>query len=572
MATTEYGDFNFSSSYKPPGVYTVNDGGPQLSVRSSVPTAVAIFGLSAGYRTFRESVKIKPDTEDDNGDLVAAASRALTKKGIRVITTDPVAYVKTDAEGHTVNVDLSNPGLTFHDLVTGEDVGPVSGDLIYLLGQTKITQNGLYRWTGAQRPLVPVVDTFKVLDPASGDLRIHGRDYTIERYAYAEDDASTTRDDMYVIKRVISESSQISQGDTVQVNYRYTPVDYFDVKAHYDYDDIRDFYGEPFDADGNILSEITLAARFALVNGASTIMTCAVDPDAVDSDGNPLALEACYVQALKKFEDHPQIAIIAPATGQEYIYSQVRSHVHEQAGHKYERRAVLGFDGSTGKIATGIRQDRAMAVGHERIALVSPSQFDYFAPELGRTIVLGGQYMAAAIAGKSASMIASMPLTRKSIDGFYGPSVEDSMREGEKDVETQNGLMVVEKTARQKVQVRHGVTTDPTDLLTREWSIIGQRDVMVYRIRDYLDNDGLIGMPIYDTTLVQVKASALGALESLVRDNIIVGYQNLKVRQIGTQPDVIEVRYEWKPAYPLNYIVVRYSVSVQTGDVTPTST
>jgi hypothetical protein len=128
--------------------------------------------------------------------------------------------------------------------------------------------------------------------------------------------------------------------------------------------------------------------------------------------------------------------------------------------------------------------------------------------------------------------------------------------------------MVVERSRRNLVLVRHGVTTNPTDLLTREWSIIGQQDVMVYRIRDYLEADGLIGMPIYDTTLIQVKASAEAALQSLVANQIIVRYQNLKVRQIAKQPDVIEVRYEWLPAYPLNYIVVRYSVAVLTGDVT----
>jgi hypothetical protein len=33
---------------------------------------------------------------------------------------------------------------------------------------------------------------------------------------------------------------------------------------------------------------------------------------------------------------------------------------------------------------------------------------------------------------------------------------------------------------------------------------------------------------------------------------------------------VVEVRYEWKPAYPLNYILVRYSVWVMNGDITPT--
>jgi hypothetical protein len=202
--------------------------------------------------------------------------------------------------------------------------------------------------------------------------------------------------------------------------------------------------------------------------------------------------------------------------------------------------------------------------------MVSPSRFEYYSPELGKPKVLGGQYMAAAVAGKSVSQIAAMPLTRKVIQGFTGPEVDDVTREGEKSTESSVGLMVVEKTRRGQVQVRHGVTTDPTDLLTAEWSIIGQQDVMVYRIRDYLEADGLIGMPIYDTTLVQVKASAEAALVALQRDGVIVGFQNLKVRQLATHPDVVEVRYEWKPAYPLNYILVRYSVWVMNGDITPT--
>ena len=57
----------------------------------------------------------------------------------------------------------------------------------------------------------------------------------------------------------------------------------------------------------------------------------------------------------------------------------------------------------------------------QRIALVSPSTFNYYAPELNKPIVLGGQYMAAALAGLTISMIAAMPLTRKTVRGFMGP-------------------------------------------------------------------------------------------------------------------------------------------------------
>ena len=543
--------------YQPPGVYTESVGGPQLAVRSTVPTAVAIFGQGVGYRTYRESVLIRQDVLED-GSLVAAPSAELAKRGIKVVEYDIDAYGDE-------NIDLAAPGATIGGVTLS------AGDYVQLYSQTLSSQNGLYQWTAADVALTAITDTFRVVDPVTGAVKVRGKDYTIERLNVGGDtsaNAPGSRDDVYVIKRVRATGTTIEEGDVVQVSYRYTDPQYYEVWSLYDYDDVRDIYGEPFDAAGNIQSEITLAAKFAFLNGASTVLTCGVDTEAVNSEGTTKTLSENYQDALDKLSDEEQIAIIVPATGQSYIHDWVKSHVNEQSNSKYERRAVIGIDGSSTRVPSSTRVEFAQNLSEKRVALVSPSQFYYFAPELNKEIRLGGQFMAAAIAGKSVSQIAAMPLTRKTISGFISPTPEDTGREGEKNNETQNGLMVVERTRRNQMQVRHGVTTDPTDLLTREWSIIGQQDVMVYRVRDYLDADGLIGMPIYDTTLIQVKASAEAALESLVRDGVIVGYQNLKVRQIATLPDVIEVRYEWKPAYPLNYIVVRYSVAVMTGDVT----
>lgn len=471
--------------YNPPGVYTEAIAGPQIGVRSSVPTAVAIFGQTVGYRTYRESLKVNPDADADT----PAMNRTLTQQGIRV-------------------------------------------------------------------------DTVKVVDPNSGQVYVVGTDYVITRVSVGPDSETATRDDLYTLQRVI-DGGHIDPGDTVQLSYQYTDPNYFEVITFFDYDDIVDMYGTPFDAAGNIQSELTLAAKFAMTNGASTILGCAIDP----TDPDTVTI-GDYSNALDKFRDEEQIAIIVPATGATAIQALVQQHVTQQSGNKYERRAVIGMEGSVTPVPSSQRQINAETLSEQRVALVSPSSFYYFAPELNTQITLGGQYMAAAVAGKSVSDIAAMPLTRKTILGFVGPA--ETQREGGKSLESSNGLMVIEKTRRQQIQVRHGVTTDTTDLHTQEWSIIGQADVMVYRIRDYLDADGLIGMPIYDTTIVQVKASAEAALTSLVADSIIRGYQNLKARQISDKPDVIEVRYEWRPAYPLNFIVVRYSIAVETGDVTST--
>ena len=536
--------------YQPPGVYTESVGGPQLAVRSSVPTAVAIFGTAVGYRTYRESIKINSDAPDSGGDVVPSLNKTLAKAGIKVITDLPEVIA-------TTNIDITAPGAEIEDVVLSIN------DLVYLSAQTRSFENGLYKFKGVSVPMEVVTDSFRVVNPASGEPYINGLDYQVVRVSPGDTSELTNRDDLYTIKRIDRGAELgILEGDTVQISYRYTGKSYFEVYSLYDYDDVRDIYGEPFDANGNIQSEVTLAAKFAFLNGASTVLTCAIDTETYTT------VSQAYQEALNLFRDEEQIAVIVPGTGQDWIHEMVKQHVAAQSNNKYERRAILGIDGSSSSVDTSVRQVYAQSVTDQRVAMVSPSRFGYYAPELNQEVIIGGQFMAAAVAGKSVSQIAAMPLTRKLISGFTGPAEAPAQREGEKNLETQNGLMVIEKTRRNQIQVRHGVTTNPTDLLTREWSIIGQQDVMVYRVRDYLDADGLIGMPIYDTTLIQVKASAESALQSLIRDQIIVGYQNLKVRQIATLPDVIEVRYEWKPAYPLNYIVVRYSVAVMTGDVT----
>lgn len=578
------------TTYQPPGIYTEAVAGPQLSVQSSVPTAVAIFGQSIGYKTYRESIVINPDTTAittvQTVTLTGSPNGGTFDLTFSGQTTGAIEWNAAAADVQAALLALAN--ITDNDVhVTGPTGGPwvvTFGDDLGGTSQPIFTKDASALTAASGTPDVNIVkedegtpalnktltqqgirtDTLIVVNPNTGERYVVGTDYVITRVAVGPDLIVNTLDDQYTIQRVI-DGGHIHPGDTVQLSYNYTDPNYFEVYALYDYDDVRDFYGEPFDSSGNIQSELTLAANFAFVNGASTVLVCAVEP----ADPSSVTMED-YSNTLDKFRDEEQIAIIVPATGATPIQALVQQHVTQQSNNRYERRAIMGMDGSVTPVLTTQRIINAQTLFDQRCALISPSSFLYYAPQLNQQIVLGGQFAAAAVAGISVFNLASWPLTRKIVTGFVGPA--ETQVEGAKSLESQNGLMVIEKTRNQQVQVRHGVTTDPTDLLTREWSIIGQQDVMVYRIRDYLNADGLIGMPIYSTTLVQVKASADAALQSLIADNIIVNYQNLKVRQIAITPDVVEVRYEWLPAYPLNYIVVRYSVQVLTGDITTTDT
>lgn len=402
-------------------------------------------------------------------------------------------------------------------------------------------------------------DTLTVRNPNSGELYQLDTDYTVHQVSAGADATPGTRDDLYTIRRVI-DGGHIDPGDTLEVSYAYVDENYFDPYSFYDYDDVRDAYGAPFDAAGNLQSELTLAAKFAFQNGAQRVICVAVDPSAPDTP-----TLADYEDALGRLRDESDISVIVPATGTQQIQSLVVAHVNQQSRNRYERRAIVGRDGTGTAVSSAQRITDAQGMRNSRVAMVSPATMRYFAPELNKEILLGGQFLAAAAAGISVSQNPALPLTRRQVVGFA--DVGEKLAESQKNLESQSGLMVIEKTRSNSVRVRHGVTTNPQDTLTREWSVVGQEDAMVYRLREYLDNDRLIGDIIDELTMVNVKASADAALSSLQRDRIIRGYRDLKVRQVETQPDVIEIRYEWLASLPLNYLLVRYSLNVTSGEV-----
>lgn len=403
--------------------------------------------------------------------------------------------------------------------------------------------------------------TVAVRNPNSGAAFAVNTDYTVVNVG----GTAGTSDALYAIERVI-DGGHINEGDYIQVSYNYTDPTFYIPTIFYDYADVMAAYGPPFDLNtGAIISGLTLMAHFAFLNGAYQIVCVAVQSSA--GVGN--ATVGDYSNALDSLRDQPMVAVVVADTGTQPLHQLIQEHVDQQSLNRHERRAIVALDGTTVPISSSQRIIDAQELSEQRMALVCPTTFNYFSPELNKSILLGAQFMAASLAGLTVSMSYVQPLTRKTVTGWIG--IGELEAEGQKNLESQNGLMVVEKTRTQQIQVRHGVTTDPTDMLHREWSIIGQQDAMVYRLRDYLESANLIGTPIYPFTLTNVKGSADAALQSLIRDGLIVDYTGLKVRQLATNPDVLEVSFGWLPAFPLNYIVVTFSVSLTTGNLTSTT-
>lgn len=481
-------------------------------------------------------------------------------------TTTAIAYNAASSTVQTVLTALSSVGSN-NATVSGSPGGPYTVTFQNALGGQIVTNlvatpaptlTPSPSQTLAQQGIT--TSTVLVVNPNSGQSYVLNTDYTVVNVG----GTNGTPNALYAVQRVIG--GHIAPGDYIQVSYQYTDPTYYTPYIFYDYDDVRAAYGEPFNqATGTIQSELTLMAKFAFLNGAYQVICCAVKSST--TPGN--ATIGDYGGALDKLKDQGLIAVVVAGTGAQPLHQLVQQHVSQQSKNRFERRAILGVDGTSVAVPSSQRIIDAQELTDQRIMLVCPATFNYFSSELNQPIVLGGQYMAAALAGLTVSMSYAMPLTRKTIAGWIG--VAEFEQEGQKNLESQNGLCVIEKTRRQLMQIRHGVTTNPTDLLSREWSIIGQQDAMTYRLRDYLESANLIGQPIYAFTLVNVKGSAEAALQSLIRDGLIVDYMGLKVRQLATNPDVLEVSFSWMPAFPLNYIVVTFNVSLTTGNITSNS-
>jgi hypothetical protein len=354
----------------------------------------------------------------------------------------------------------------------------------------------------------------------------------------------------------------ISPGDYVQVSYQYTNDDYYTPYNFYTYSDMVTAYGAPYNTStGTIQSGLTLMGQFAFLNGASLVVACAVK----SSNGQGNASVGDYTNTLALLADNGLIAVVVTDSGAQPLQQFVQEHVDQQSANKFERRGIVGLDGTVTAVPSSQRIIDAQALTDSRMMLVCPATFTYYSPELSTTVTLGGQYMSSCLAAMTVAQSGgfAMPLTRKKPTGWNG--IGEAEPTGQKDLESQNGLCVIEQTPAQVIQVRHGVSTNPASLLTREWSIIGQQDAMVYTLRSYLESDNLIGQPIYPYTLQNVNGSAEAALQSLVVSGVIVDYTGLTCRQLLTNPDVLEVSFQWLPAFPLNYIVCTFSITLSTG-------
>ena len=394
--------------------------------------------------------------------------------------------------------------------------------------------------------LYPNVTNLVATVAETGDSLDETTDYTL---VTREQDGVTYT----ALSRAVDSSKLTSGGANVKVTYNYRPANFHNALRFGNIVDVIAFYGPAFDEDGVVNSEVTLSAQLALANGAPTVIVVATKGES----------ESDYLEALGTLNKARDVSVIVPASGSQSLFSAVSNAVNVASNSEMERRAIVGVDGVSEGVDADMLSNYAGQLSDRRVALVAPSYINIRVPSIDKIIKVGGQFLASAVAGRSASLAVEVPLTRKVIQGIH--SLEDSYDTTDKNNLSASGVMVVEETAQGSRRIRHGVTTDTTSKNSAEWSIVGATDQVVSGIRSMLDSSGFIGSPITNGTVPAIAGMVESLLASSVTENVILRYGDLSVAQRSSEPDVIDIRFAIEFLFPLNRIYVTMTSSTSIG-------
>lgn len=366
----------------------------------------------------------------------------------------------------------------------------------------------------------------------------------------------------------------------VTVTYQYTDASYHALNFFEDYSSIVDTYGPAINpTSGALVSPLTFAAGVAILNGATQIYAIALDP--VTGTVAQQFSDAYQTLSANNVNVNLVVPLFDGVTDQAALggmLATLNAALQADALKGILRVASVGLDsayaGSIANVAS-----LASGIASKRVILAYPNQLEYYNGVLNQTQTVDGFYLAAAYAGVLARQDPQMPLTHKTIQGFSAitASVLKTLTTTNKDTLAKGGVAVVEPDRQGRIRVRHGLSTNfAGGILSREISLVRSADALYNLLQDTMENSGLIGIPITDTTALQVKSIVSGALEQAKNVNgLIVDYTALAVRQQtppSGDPTIIDVRFAYRPPWPLNYILVTFTVDTSNASTTVANT
>ena len=335
------------------------------------------------------------------------------------------------------------------------------------------------------------------------------------------------------------------------------------------------------DSLGNsvINSPVSLAAQLAFTNGASQVW---ILPVKKATPANASAVATDWVNAFTAMQTINGIGVIdtivplmdyTMSTFDRTTFATYLSY--QQNTNQILQRMFVSQDTTSTLTQSQTLSNDAISFSNQRISLVAPTciQIQSSLVSSNATISIAGYYAAAAIAGLFSSLPGPQePLTHKNVLGFTTinppiPTSSSSTSVSNYQTLQTNGVLCLKQKVDGSIYIRHGLTTNTTNWLTEEISIIASQDALYNNIKNTLENSTVIGSALTQQTADAVVSLVQGALANAVNSNLIQDYQGLQFQQSTTLPTTITVNFQYSPTFPLNYINVVFSINPTAGTI-----
>lgn len=560
------------NAYQPPGVYWEQVVQPSITnITGVIP--LTLIGKARASIAVTETVYMKSEATELTYEIVTESSIVVTDLSGSTTYTKDVDYTivpATETENTSLKVWANSPS-NFNGTVSGSG-GTFSEDT-YTYNITAYSSGGNMETTSES--------TSNVYVPASGgsvDLSWSGVTGAGGYRIYRGDTGSAP-----TLIHTITDGATTSWTDTnaaspdgvttppsynaCLVTYSYVPEDLFDVQTFTDVDELEKFYGDAVDSStGAIYCELSFAARLAAANGCTYIRCIGVPNDAVTED---------WTSALAKLALEEEIDLVVPLVYDEAFLDTIKPWIANRQNEGKFPFFVLGGRSSSGSTET-ITIDTLAAktrisggVGgawtSESIVVFAFPTVTYYSSITGNTFEINGYYAAAATAGRMMAQAIYLPITRKYVYGLYAVPKLSSQ---DMDKYTTYGLFVVFNRGG-GIMCRHGVTSDFTSSSTREISVVRAKyDLLRAMINDL--NTVIVGTVLDNMTTIQTRSVCKSRLETSKDARLIAGYSELKARLNSEEPTRVDVKFKYTPSWPINWVVIQFSIDTATGEVVST--
>ena len=341
-------------------------------------------------------------------------------------------------------------------------------------------------------------------------------------------------------------------------SYRYSGEGYSDAHYYANFNKFVSEMGAPWDSYGNVVSELSLTAYIANQNGIGGFYAVPV-AGVTDSAGNVVYPTSSWQAAFDALTVVSGVDIVVPISGDPTIWNIAKVHCARMVENQDERCVFAGMDGtaeSGGRLSVSAMEAYAQSIAANDTVLAAPSAFRFRNPMTNVIEEIPGYYVAAALAGYMSSVPQYTPLTNKTVGGIY--SAAEYNTKSDKTEMCANGLAYVDEV-NGAMRVLHGRSTSTDSVIDQEINITLAKYYIIKTMRRAFSS-GFIGSVITGDTIATIGMTAQNVLSSLQGNGYLSSWSGLSVEQDEVNPTQVNVEFQYRPTYALEYIEISFSV------------